>query len=91
MSKGVIVTTEHRGVFFGYVEDESKAPAEIVLTEMRNVIYWPSSVGGVFGLASNGPNKETRLGAKIKKIKVYKVTAIFDVEPDALKKWSEAA
>lgn len=88
--KPVIVTTEFRGVFFGYVKDDKKAPAEIVLTDMRNVIYWPATVGGVFGLASNGPNKETKLGAKIKEIKVYKVTSILDVEKDALKKWEAA-
>ena len=88
--KAVIVTTEHRGVFFGFVKDDKKAPSEITITEMRNVIYWPKEVDGVFGLASNGPNKDTKLGARIKEIKLYKVTSVFEVEPDALKKWKDA-
>lgn len=33
--KAVLVTTEFRGVFFGYVKDESKLPEEITLTNAR--------------------------------------------------------
>jgi hypothetical protein len=31
--RAVVVTTEHKGVFFGYVADESKLPAQVTLTQ----------------------------------------------------------
>ena len=61
----VLITTSHRGVFFGYTE---KKPEEIIakkacfLTRARNCIYWPSSQKGFLGLASEGPHKEARVG-----------------------------
>jgi len=42
--RAVVVTTENRGVFFGYVRDESKAPAQITLEKVRNCVYWPMQV-----------------------------------------------
>ena len=38
------VTTEYRGVFFGYADDTSGDV--ITLTNARNCIYWPSANGG---------------------------------------------
>jgi hypothetical protein len=37
----VIVTTEYRGVFFGYATDTSGDT--IALERARNVIYWPAT------------------------------------------------
>ena len=54
MSKAVLVTTEFRGVFFGYIKDDTKLPSEIILTGVRNCIYWSSDCGGFLGLAANG-------------------------------------
>lgn len=52
--KPVLVTTEFRGVFFGYVKTDKKLPEEITLTNAKNCIYW-SDCGGFMGLASQGP------------------------------------
>jgi len=89
MTKAVLITTEHRGVFFGYVKDDSKLPAEITLTGARNAIYW-TGTGGFLGLASAGPNKECRVGAKIEELTVYKVTSVTSVSDDAVKAWESA-
>jgi len=56
----VLVTTEYRGVFFGYAEDTSGDT--IKLKRARNCIYWPSGNRGFLGLASDGPATGARVG-----------------------------
>ena len=90
MSKPVLVTTEFRGVFMGFVKNDKKAPEEITLTDCRNCIYWASSIGGFLGLASNGPNSECKIGAQIKEITLYKITSITPVEEKAVQAWKIA-
>jgi hypothetical protein len=48
----VIITTEFRGVFFGYADDTSGDT--VVLKNARNCIYWSAATGGFMGLASKG-------------------------------------
>ena len=90
MSKAVLVTTEFRGVFFGYVKDDSKLPSEITLTGVRNCISWHSSIGGFLGLASVGPNKDCRIGKRVGEITLYKITSVTPVEDAAVKAWEAA-
>lgn len=90
MSKPVLVTTEFRGVFFGHIKNDKKLPAEITLTGARNCIYWAASIGGFLGLASDGPNKECKIGKRVDELTVYKVTSITPVHTSAVKKWEAA-
>lgn len=90
MTKAVIVTTEFRGVFFGYIKDNKKAPAEITLTSAKNCIYWAASVGGFLGLASKGPNSDCRIGQRVPEITLYKITSITPVENAAVTAWEKA-
>ena len=89
-SKAVLVTTEFRGVFFGYVKDNKKSPSEITLTGVRNCIYWSANSGGFLGLASTGPNKDCRIGQRVDEITLYKVTSITPVSDEAEKAWEKA-
>lgn len=52
-ARPVVVTTEYRGVFFGYAEDTSGDI--ITLSNARNCIYWSAATGGFMGLAATGP------------------------------------
>lgn len=90
MSKPVLITTEFRGVFFGYLKSKTKAPAELTLTNARNCIYWSSDVGGFLGLAATGPTRDCRIGKRVSELTVYKVTSITPVEEDAVKAWESA-
>lgn len=90
MTKAVLVTTEFRGVFYGQIKSDKKAPAEITLKGARNCIYWSSDVGGFLGLAAKGPNKSCKIGERVPEITLYKVTSITPVEPDAVKAWEAA-
>lgn len=86
-SKAVLCTTEFRGVFFGYVKDDKKLPEAIVLTNVRNCIYWSSDVGGFLGLASSGPSSSCKIGAEVPELTLYKITSVSPVSPEAEKKW----
>lgn len=88
--KAVLVTTEFRGVFFGYVKDDKKAPSEITLTGVRNCIYWSSDCGGFMGLAANGPTKDCRIGQSVSEVTLYKITSITSLEDTAEKAWESA-
>lgn len=86
-SKAVLVTTEFRGVFFGYVKDDKKLPAQITLTNVRNCIYWSADIGGFLGLAADGPNSNCKLGVVVPEVTLWKVTSVTFVSPEAEKKW----
>lgn len=87
MKKSVLVTTEFRGVFFGYIKDDKKLPDQITLTDVRNCIYWSNDVGGFLGLASNGPTSSCKIGAQVPELILYKVTSVSPCTPEAEKKW----
>jgi hypothetical protein len=61
--KPVLVTTEFRGVFFGFVDGGAdKLPGEITLKNARNCIYWSADCGGFLGLAAKGPTEQCKIG-----------------------------
>ena len=89
--KPVLVTTEHRGVFFGYVEeypnlDESTT---ISLKDARMAIYWGTDKG-VMQLASEGVQKDSRISSIADIPALAKVTAVFSVSERAEETWKAA-
>lgn len=87
MTKAVLITTEFRGVFFGYVKDDSKLPSEITLTGARNCRYWSSDMGGFLGLAGKGPSSSCKIGPRVPELTLYKITSLTPVEAVAVEKW----
>jgi hypothetical protein len=83
----VLVTTSHRGVFAGYATDTNSKT--INLRQARNCLYWPSSVGGFVGLASGGPNSQTKIGPACDMV-LHDVTAVLKCSPEAEKAWLAA-
>lgn len=82
--RAVIVTTDHRGVFFGYADDTDGET--ISLKEARLCVYWSSDVKGFMGLAANGPTKSCRIGPPAD-ITLRAITAVLEVTPAAEAKW----
>lgn len=83
----VLVTTSHRGVFFGYAtETNSKT---INLRAARNCLYWPANIGGFVGLANAGPNNQTKIGPSAD-MTLHDVTAVLKCTPEAEKAWVDA-
>jgi hypothetical protein len=86
----VLVTTSHRGVFFGY-EQTSLKRGNVTLTDARNCLYWSADVKGFMGLAASGPSKSCRVGPAVKSITLTGVTSVAAVNADAEKRWTDAA
>lgn len=85
--RAVLVTTAHRGVFFGYATET--AGTTIKLRRARNCIYWPAENKGFLGLASNGPAKSARVGPAAD-IELRDVTCVAEVSAEAVKAWEAA-
>jgi hypothetical protein len=83
----VVVTTAHRGVFFGYAKD-TDGP-QITLEQARLAIYWSSDVQGFMGLASKGPTSGCRIGPPAI-ITLRDITSVLEVTPEAEEAWLKA-
>lgn len=83
----VLVTTEYRGVFFGYATDTTGDT--IHLKRARNCISWSADVQGFLGLANFGPTKGCKVGPTAD-IDLRKITCVAEVTPEAVKAWEAA-
>ena len=86
-SRAVLVTTAHRGVFFGYADDTDGDTIE--LSKARLCVYWSADVRGFMGLAANGPSKGCRIGPPAA-ITLRAITAVAEVTPAAVALWEAA-
>lgn len=83
----LLVTTAHKGVFFGYgVKTDTKT---IVLTNARMCIYWSTDMKGVHGLAVNGPSRSCKIGFAIPELTIQDVTSIAACTPEAAEAWEK--
>jgi hypothetical protein len=85
--RAVLVTTEYRGVFFGYAKDTSGET--IQLRASRNCLYWPPENKGFLGLASMGPQKGSKVGPAAD-IELRKITCVAEVDAAAVAAWESA-
>ncbi len=83
----VVVTTAHRGVFFGYAEDTDGET--IALKRSRLCISWSTDVRGFMGLAATGPSKGCRIGPEAD-ITLRNITAVLECTPSAVEAWAKA-
>jgi len=88
--KPVLVTTAHRGVFFGYVEDYDVGQKTIQLQDARMCVYWSAAMKGVGGLAAVGPDTDCKIAPRVASHMLNDITSIASVEPDAAEKWEQA-
>lgn len=85
--KPVIVTTAHKGVFFGYASDTTGET--ITLRNGRNCIYWSAAMKGFMGLAAYGPDKDCKIGPPAD-ITLRNITAVIEVPVESVAKWEKA-
>ena len=83
----VLVTTAHRGVFYG-LAGETRGDT-IELKSARLCIYWSRDVGGFMGLAATGPSKDCRIGP-CADIEIRNITSVAEVTPEAAARWKDA-
>lgn len=87
MERAVLVTTTHRGVFFGYAE-ETSGPM-IKLKRARLCVYWTADLRGFMGLASHGPSSNCKIGPAAD-IELRDITSVTEVSPAAVEQWEKA-
>jgi len=85
--RAVVVTTEHRGVFFGYAKDTSGD--QIQLRAARLCVYWSTDMHGFMGLASLGPSKDCKIGPAAD-ITLRKITCVLEATAEAVVRWEAA-
>ena len=79
----VLVTTEHRGVFFGELSDDQDRMAKsLTLKNCRNIIMW-SGKRGFLGMAAHGPEKESRIGSTAPSVLLHGITSVSECTGDA--------
>ena len=88
--KPVIVTTKHRGVFAGLIEDHQDLTAtSMPLKEARMAIYF-GTTKGLMELAETGPTAKSRISAKADIPALHDITALFAITDQAWAKWNAA-
>lgn len=86
----VMVTTEHRGVFGGFLVARDEAAKTCKLKDARLAVYWSSDCRGVLGLAHPGPTPGCRIGYPCPQLDLNAVTATASISESAWKRWESA-
>jgi hypothetical protein len=86
--KAVVVTTEHKGVFFGFTAGPlTGKTAE--LTDARMCLQWSEGVRGVLGLAATGPDRSSKVTRAVPRLALTEVTSMMDATPEAVDAWQD--
>ena len=84
----VLVTTAHRGVFFGYAAGNTDGDL-VQLDRARLVVSWSADMRGFMGLAAHGPSDACRIGPAAT-ITLRDITSVVEVEPEAVRRFEDA-
>ena len=88
--KAVLVTTVHRGVFYGLVPSRQDMNAKtMALKSARCAIRWGTTTG-IAELASVGPGPNSKIGATADIAALHDITAVWVVSDAARDKWARA-
>lgn len=80
----VVVTTAHRGVFYGWADDTTGDT--ILLKRSRLCLYWTADLRGFMGLAAHGPSTGCKIGPRAD-ITLRSITSVLECTPEATEKW----
>lgn len=86
---GVLVTTAHRGVFFGYLVGEP-SKEKVLLRNARNCLFWSAEVRGFLGLAERGPDRASRVGPVVPEQTLFDITSVSVCTPEAIEAWERS-
>jgi len=85
--RAVLVTTVHKGVFFGFASETGGST--IKLRAARCCVYWSADLQGFMGLAAIGPNSSCKIGPSAD-MELRDITSVVEVTPEAIEKWARA-
>lgn len=89
--RAVLITTEWRGVFFGYLAEGQDATDRTLVnvSNAKMAIYWGTE-RGFMQLAHTGPTSSSKISAPANLPAIHGVTAVFDVTSEAEQAWLKA-
>jgi hypothetical protein len=89
VGKFVVVTTDkdRRGVFGGILKDYDRDKQIAILTDAQMAVYWSAETKGVLGLASQGPQKGSKITPVIPEIELNGVTSVITATKSAMEEW----
>lgn len=84
-----MVTTAHRGVFFGFLT-AARDSKTVELTDAQMCVYWSEDVQGILGLASHGPSRSCKVTRPVPgRSTLQDVTSVIDATAEAVKLWQD--
>ena len=87
----VLVTTKHRGVFFGFAAKDDICNEHIALKRCRCAIRWNTAPNGFLALAKDGPNQGSRIGSEADEVFLRDVTSVTICTDNAAAAWTSHA
>lgn len=88
--RNVLITTKHRGVFAGQIEDDQDINADILpVKNAKMAIRWGTSKG-MMQLAETGPTPNSLISAEADIPSLRDITAVFDITDGAWEEWQKA-
>lgn len=83
MSTPVLVTTDNRGVYYGYMQTDAQAPARLELENARVVVEWNTGDQGYLSLATVGPQDIAVISVAVSSLIIFGVNSIAVCTPEA--------
>lgn len=84
----VILTTEYKGVFFGWTKDEFNFD-KMTLSDCQMCVKWDSAPRGLNGLAVSGPNNSCVISPAAPEMTLVKITAEIKCSKEAVISWEK--
>lgn len=88
--KPVLITTKHRGVFAGLVEDDADLTERTMGLKQARMAIKFGTTKGVMELAETGPTNNSKIGAVADIPVLHDVTGVFEISDKAWEKWQAA-
>lgn len=86
--KPVVVFTDKRGVFFGYLNG-AYSREKLTLKNARMCVYWTAEVHGALGLASTGPTSACKVTLPVPELELVDIHGIAKCTDDAVEAWEK--
>jgi len=88
--KPVLVTTQHRGVFAGLIDDDQDISAKAMPLKNARMAIRFGTTRGVMELAETGPTGNSLISAPADIPMLHDITALFEITDQAWQSWTTA-
>lgn len=89
MSKKVLITTKHRGVFGGEIDDGQDITARTMPLKNARMAIRFGTTKGLMQLCETGPTSSSKISAPADIPALHDITGVFDITPEAWAVWTK--